>query len=114
MTILWRKLSRNAKAYHGLAWTHPTFVEKTFVGGYKTAKFVNVFSLENFALYSIYIPVYTCRCESYRCQSVFPALSCSNADTTHGESIPNCIVRANGTGALFVYFVHPTLVMQLK
>lgn len=27
-----------------------------------------------------------CRCESYRCQSVFPALSCSNADTSHGES----------------------------
>ena len=51
VTILWRKLSRNAKAYHGLVWTRPTFVEKTFVDGSKTAKFVNVFSLENVALY---------------------------------------------------------------
>ena len=30
---------------------HPNFVEKTFIGGSKTAKFVNVFSLESFPLY---------------------------------------------------------------
>ena len=32
---------------------HPNFVEKSFVGGSKTAKFVKVFSLESFPLYSI-------------------------------------------------------------
>ena len=32
----------------------PNFEEKTFVGGSKTMKFVNVFSLENFPLYNIY------------------------------------------------------------
>ena len=42
MTILQRKLSQNAEAYHGLVWTHPTFV-----GGSETTKFVNVFSLKN-------------------------------------------------------------------
>ena len=31
----------------------PNFEEKTFVGGSKTAKFVNVFSLESFPLYGI-------------------------------------------------------------
>ena len=29
----------------------PNFTEKTFVTGSKTAKFVNIFSLESFALY---------------------------------------------------------------
>ena len=32
---------------------HPNFVEKTFTGGSKTAKFVNAFSLESFPLYGI-------------------------------------------------------------
>ena len=31
----------------------PNFVEKTFAGGSKTAKFVKVFSLESFPLYGI-------------------------------------------------------------
>ena len=34
---------------------HPNFVEKTFAGGSKTANFVNVFSLERFPLYSIFV-----------------------------------------------------------
>ena len=46
-------ISQNAKTYHRLVWAHPNFVEKTFVGGSKTVKFVNVFSLESFALYDI-------------------------------------------------------------
>ena len=50
---MWRKLSQNAEAYHRLVWAHPNFVEKTFTGGSKTAKFVNVFYLESFALYDI-------------------------------------------------------------
>ena len=29
----------------------PNFMEKTFVAGSKTVKFVNIFSLESFALY---------------------------------------------------------------
>ena len=32
----------------------PTFMEKTFMGGSKTAKFMKVFSLENFPLYSMH------------------------------------------------------------
>ena len=32
---------------------HPNFAEKTITGGSKTAKFMNVFSLESFPLYSI-------------------------------------------------------------
>ena len=32
----------------------PNFVEKTFTGGSKTVKFVNVFFLENFLLYGIH------------------------------------------------------------
>ena len=51
MTILWRKLSHNAKIYHKVSTARPIFVEKTFVGGSKTAKFVNIFSLESFVLY---------------------------------------------------------------
>ena len=34
-----------------MAW--PNFVEKTFAGNSKTAKFVNVFSLESFPLYGM-------------------------------------------------------------
>ena len=49
VTISWRK------AYHRLVWAHPNFVEKTFVGGSKTVKFVNVFSLECFVLYGILV-----------------------------------------------------------
>ena len=59
MTILRRKRSRNAEAYHRLVWAHPNFVEKTFAGGSKTAKFVNVFSLESFVLYIQYIHTHT-------------------------------------------------------
>ena len=33
----------------------PHFMEKTFASGSKTVKFVNVFSLENFALYSMFV-----------------------------------------------------------
>ena len=33
----------------------PNFVEKTFMGGSKTMKFVNVFSLESFPLYCMYV-----------------------------------------------------------
>ena len=33
----------------------PNFKEKTFVSGSKTTKFVNVFFLESFPLYGIYI-----------------------------------------------------------
>ena len=51
VTISRRKLSWNAKAYHRLVWACPNFLEKTFTGGSKTAKFVNVFSLESFVLY---------------------------------------------------------------
>ena len=47
------KLLQNAKACHRLIWAHPNFAEKTFVGGFKTEKFMNVFSLESFALYGI-------------------------------------------------------------
>ena len=38
----------------------PNFEEKTFAGGSKTAKFVNVFSLESFPLYgnSIHLAIY--------------------------------------------------------
>ena len=32
---------------------HPNFKEKTFANGSKTAKFMNVFSLESFPLYGI-------------------------------------------------------------
>ena len=35
---------------------HPNFMEKTFTGGSKTAKYVNVFSLENFPLYVTLTP----------------------------------------------------------
>ena len=59
VTISQRKLSWNAKAYHRLVRTHPTFVEKTFTDGSKTAKFMNVFSLENFALYSTSVTLKT-------------------------------------------------------
>ena len=38
----------------------------------------------------MYCIIILCRCESYRCQSVFPALSCSNADSSHGESSSHC------------------------
>ena len=34
---------------------HPNFEEKTFVGGSKATKFVNVFSLELFPLYGIMV-----------------------------------------------------------
>ena len=43
-----------AKAYHRLnGRACPNFVGKTFAGGSKTAKFVNIFSLESFALYGV-------------------------------------------------------------
>ena len=41
-------ISRNAKTCHRWVQHAPNFVEKTFVGGSKSTKFVNVFSLENF------------------------------------------------------------------
>ena len=53
---------RNAKAYDRLVWAHPSFVEKTFVGGSKTVKFVNVFSLESFVLYGISNIYFNCTC----------------------------------------------------
>ena len=46
---------RSAKAYHRLVWAHPNFMEKTFAGGSKTVKFVNIFSLVSFALYGTLI-----------------------------------------------------------
>ena len=54
MTISQRKLSWNAKPIIG-GYGTPKFRGENFAGGPKTAKFVNVFSLENFPLYSIYI-----------------------------------------------------------
>ena len=56
-TISQIKLSQNAKTYHTLqvGMACPNFVEKTFAGGSKTAKFVKVFSLECFPLYGICI-----------------------------------------------------------
>ena len=63
-----RKLSRIDKNDHfaektrgmlkskvGMAMACTNFVEKTFTGGSKTAKFVNVFSLESFPLYGMFI-----------------------------------------------------------
>ena len=46
------KLSRNAKNLSLEGMARPNSVEKTYVGGSKTTKFVNVFSLESFVLYS--------------------------------------------------------------
>ena len=51
VTILRRKLSWNAKAERSVGVARPNFEEKTFVVASKTVKFVNVFSLESFALY---------------------------------------------------------------
>ena len=47
VTISRRKFLRNAKTYH--RWVRHT---KTFAGGSKTTKLVDVFSLESFLLYS--------------------------------------------------------------
>ena len=38
----------------------PNFEEKTFAGGSKTAKFVNIFSLESFLLYGTQIHASMC------------------------------------------------------
>ena len=38
----------------------PSFVEKTFTGGSKTVKFVNIFSLESLVLYSTAFSVIKC------------------------------------------------------
>ena len=46
-----RKLSLNAKTYHRWVYmARPNLEEKTFPGGSKTAKFMNIFSLESFPL----------------------------------------------------------------
>ena len=52
--ILQRKLLQNGKTLVGMAC--PNFKEKTFIG-FKTAKFVNIFSLESFPLYGIYVAI---------------------------------------------------------
>ena len=48
MTISRRKLSWNAELYHRCVGHALNFVEKTFVGGSKSAKFVNVSSSKVF------------------------------------------------------------------
>ena len=46
------KLSQNAKACHRLIWAHPNFVEKTFVGGFKTTKFVSPSKVLRYMVYT--------------------------------------------------------------
>ena len=46
-----RKSSRNAKTWH--RYWHAQILRRKLAGGSKTSKFVNVFSLESFPLYSI-------------------------------------------------------------
>ena len=58
VTILLRKLSRNAKPYHRCVRYTPNFVEKTFAGGSKSAKFVNDFSLKRVFHHTVYITCY--------------------------------------------------------
>ena len=48
-----RKLSRIAPFTVPKDTTPPNFTEKTFANSHKTAKFVKVFSLEIFSLYSM-------------------------------------------------------------
>ena len=50
VTVSRRKLLQNVKIYHRWVWHAPNFMEKTFTGGSKSMKFVNVFSLESFPL----------------------------------------------------------------
>ena len=48
-----RKLLQNEKTLVDMAC--PNFEEKTVIGDFKTVKFVNIFSLESFPLYGIYV-----------------------------------------------------------
>ena len=80
-----RELSRNANTfvyiYMYCRWPVGeaclSFVEKTFTGGYQTIKFVEVFFLKNFLVYSI-----TMTCIYYLCLSGLNVLGSSEEATS--------------------------------